>query len=294
MMWLFTLLVAASVPPVARAENAAPPDSLSLLFRASFGTFKDAAAIAVDPLGSVYVVDRGTQTLQKFVGGSLALSIGGYGWGDAEFSDPRDVSVPSGLDIFVADYANHRVQRYDRKLGLVSTLSTWLDTGPDHFGFPLSVTVSPSGELYVIDGENSRIMKFAPDGTFELSFGGYDAGAGRLEHPERIRLQSDRLVLVADDDRVLLFDPMGNFVREYGKGFFHRVRGITASDSTVYVLDDSSITAGDPVQGVMTWRIELRSVPEKVEWETAVDAAVLGRILYLLTNRRVLMFEVPA
>jgi len=277
-------------------SKAAPRDSLRFVFQGSFGDFEEAVAIAADPLGDVYIIDRGRNSLQKFSRGKLVASLEGYGWSDVEFADPRDVSVPSGLDVFVADYGNHRVQRYDRQLAHLSTLSTWFETGADRFGFPVSIAVSSSGELYVVDGQLQRVLKFATDGSYVRSLGGYDAGKGRLLQPNRVRLQANQLVLVSDGDRVVLFDQMGNFIGDYGSGIFHGVRGIAAADSVVFIVDDSAITVGEPIKNVFYERAPLSSV-EKFFLngngsERITDIALFRNTLYILTVHHVYLFSI--
>jgi len=44
------------------------------------------------------------------------------------------------------------------------------------FGYPADVALSRQGELYVIDGDNKRILKVKGASTVEKSFGGFDAG----------------------------------------------------------------------------------------------------------------------
>ncbi|MDQ7052666.1 MAG: hypothetical protein Q9P14_07185 [candidate division KSB1 bacterium] len=56
------------------------------------------------------------------------------------------------------------------------------------FGLPVAVTFSRFGELFVIDGENQRILRFNANGEPEQSFGDWDWGDGRLEEPVAICL----------------------------------------------------------------------------------------------------------
>ena len=82
----------------------------------------DAVAISSDPLGRLYVIDaENDQLLQLSSDGLLLRKIGGYGWSELSFDMPSDISTQNGLDVYVADYGNHRIQRYDQHLNYVST-----------------------------------------------------------------------------------------------------------------------------------------------------------------------------
>ncbi|WP_339833380.1 S-layer homology domain-containing protein [Paenibacillus sp. FSL R7-0272] len=84
----------------------------------SLGEFNNPRAVAVDSSGNVYVADSGNHRIQKLtlstntwgewkkVGGGTGTSLG-------EFNTPYGVAVDSSGNVYVADSANHRMQKLD-------------------------------------------------------------------------------------------------------------------------------------------------------------------------------------
>ena len=90
---------------------------------------------------------------------------------------PRDVYVDGSGALWVADYLNHRVLRYDNvaakangadsdgvlgQESFTTNLRVWKDgnTDADSFVYPSGVYVSASDVLWVADAGNSRILRF--------------------------------------------------------------------------------------------------------------------------------------
>ncbi len=173
--------------------------------------------LSVNQQGEVYVLDQGLNRILLFdATGALQREIGGFGWETEQFDRPMDIWAENSLDVFVTDYNNNRIQRFDRKLNFVGVYEN--DDGLDQrlqFGLPVAVTFSRFGELFVIDGENQRILRFNANGEPEQSFGDWDWGDGRLEEPVAICLNDRDDVLVADTGLrgIMRFDYYGNFLQ---------------------------------------------------------------------------------
>ena len=119
-IWLCLCLAIAALPLSGDFLFAAFPQNDS---SGTIGSFTNAVAFSIDPSGAIFVLDAGTHELLKFSqDGELLQSTGGYGWSEVTFDQPSDVVAPNGLDIYVADYGNHRVLRFDRHCTLVSVL----------------------------------------------------------------------------------------------------------------------------------------------------------------------------
>jgi hypothetical protein len=71
----------------------------------------------------------------------------------------------------------------------------------------------------------------------EKSFGGFDAGKGRLNSPTRLEIGPGDQVYLLDAPRVLVFDAFGNFLREMYQGMFVHPAEIFADNERVMVLD---------------------------------------------------------
>ncbi|MFN0159407.1 MAG: NHL repeat-containing protein [Bacteroidota bacterium] len=229
----------------------------------------------VDLYGNRYVVDRTQNTLRKFSAtDTLVNEIGGPGWENDQFDSPTAVWARNGIDVFVADYGNHRIQRFDRNLNYVSTFTTreFIDTDL-RFGYPVDVAVSRLGDLFICDTENTRIMKINSQSREALVFGGFDAGKGRLLAPRQLEIGPHDRIYVLDGVRVLVFDTFGNFIQAIGREFpgnaviFADEMGlVVVSDNNIYLFDDNDrlvTTAGVPhEEGTAAWMVHAVSLSQ--------------------------------
>src|SRR5437867_9667221 len=113
--------------------------------------------IDIDIYGNIYILSADRNTLKVLSKDrTLKREIGGSGWENDQFDRPTGVWARNGIDVFVADYGNHRIQRFDRNLNYVSTLYTRDNPNPEErFGYPTDVAVSRLGDLFICDTENS-------------------------------------------------------------------------------------------------------------------------------------------
>lgn len=211
--------------------------SLTLIFLFSFGSTKienisisNPQAISVDPKGNIYLVDTGNNRILKFDGnGQFMKSVGGFGWGKEQFDMPVDICAKSGLDIFVVDYNNQRIERYDKDLNYISSFySNESNRDNLQFGYPRGISISIHGELTLIDSENNRLLRINSFGEPEFSFGDFAEGKGKLDNPFQIEIGADDRVYVSDKatDRIVVFDHFGNYLTEIGTGILRDPAGI--------------------------------------------------------------------
>lgn len=113
-------------------------------------------------------------------------SVGGSA--DNEFSftslSVHDVAINADNRIVLIDRDNHRVLVLSADGELVDSWSRKGD-GPGELQFPLGVAVAPDGLIHVFDAARSRVIVFAPDGTFDSEH------IVERERPFRARFLSD-------------------------------------------------------------------------------------------------------
>lgn len=172
------------------------------------------SSIAVSKFDDIYLLDGKFHEIYKIDdSGIVQKKNGGFGWGQCQLDTPSDIAVSSGLDIIVADFNNHRLTRYDRYLNFVSTFP---NPGSNvTIPYPLSVIVSDMGELFVLEEENSEVVRFNVLKNVVSQFAGIEYGKYSLIEPIQIRLsQKGSLFVLEKIGRLLQFDRFGTFIKE--------------------------------------------------------------------------------
>ncbi len=209
------------------------------------GQFMLPGGIAADANGSIYVADTGNNRLQKFDStGKLLAITGGFGWNSEQFQQPMDICSGNLLDFYIADRENSRIERYNKELHYISSLySNRALEEKLQFTFPVSLSMSIHGELFILDSENTRILKLNSQFAPALSFGGFDWGRGALDNPAQIHVSRNDLVYVSDQGKQCLvaYDYFGNTIDEFGRGILSAPTGICTGLHDLLVVADSGL-----------------------------------------------------
>lgn len=139
----------------------------------------------------------------------------------------------------------HQVLKFSPDGELLMTLGSPGGAGePGYFYQPNDVLVAPDGSIFVAEGhggENSRILKFSPDGTLIQVIGRKGTGPVEFDQPHALALDSQGRLFVGDrsNNRIQILDQDGNFIDEWYQ--FSRPSGIFITpDDTIYVADSES------------------------------------------------------
>jgi NHL repeat len=144
--------------------------------------FSNPEGVATDSGGSVYVTDKGTNTIRKITPAGVVTTIGGspyfYGGEDgtgsaARFNAPTGVAADSAGNIYVADRDNNRIRIGRPALDDVATID--VSTGPAGATRQLSTSPQtatswqwriirqPSGSTVALSSTSIRNPVFTPD-----------------------------------------------------------------------------------------------------------------------------------
>ena len=181
--------------------------------------------VFVDGAGNLYVADATNDRIQKFPPNSTSATngitvAGGNGRGAApnQLNSPYGISVDGSGNLYIADWANHRIQKFPPNStsatnGITVAGGNGGGSAANQLRLPFSTTTDDSGNLYVADWANHRIQKFPPNSTSATNGitvaggnGGY-SGANQLDHPSDVFVDIAGRIYVADssNDRIQLF-----------------------------------------------------------------------------------------
>jgi predicted membrane-bound mannosyltransferase/sugar lactone lactonase YvrE len=145
-----------------------------------------------------------------------------------QFMHPKDVALAPDGSIFVADTGNHRIQHFSAD-GAV--LNLWGEFGQiadgqsgsgQIFDAPWGIEVGPSGDVYVADTWNDRVLQYTPDGELlnVAGVGDLASPGDGMWGPRSIAIDNQGRVFVADtgNKRILIFDEQLNYLGEFGGG----------------------------------------------------------------------------
>lgn len=205
--------------------------------------------IAIDFPGNIFVTDSGNDRVVKCdsQGGFLG-EVGGFGWAPGEFNRPAYITTDNGLNVYVVDAQNKRIQRFDHNLNFIFSIEIKEEDGFSKFGLPEGIAISPSGELLVSDIEGDVLVKLNSFFEYERSLG--DLGE-TLRDPFGIFVTQNGDIYVADsqNDRVVVFNPFGTVLKSFGEKVLKNPKGVTVgSDKLVYVANTgkNSVAVFDP------------------------------------------------
>ncbi|MGV3755366.1 MAG: hypothetical protein ACO1QS_08305 [Verrucomicrobiota bacterium] len=143
----------------------------------------DPRAAAADRLGNVYILERGGNALRVVdKDGKIKTVVnasgkkGGTGDGGpalaATMNGPKHLCIDKDNSVIIADAESHLVRRYQPKDGKITRIAGTGVKGAAGIGGdptkaqlarPHGVTVHPkTGELYITDSYNDRVLKIAP------------------------------------------------------------------------------------------------------------------------------------
>lgn len=239
--------------------------------RCGAGSFGYGAPITCDtnPVDPIFKFDRHT-------GAVLA------NFGAGVMQTPHGIHVDAEGNVWITDFAANpagtkgmQVHKFSQTGELLMSLGTAGQAGNDssHFNQPNDVIVGPDGSIYVSDGHDaqgmttnqamadgrangstSRIMKFAPDGTFIKQWGQIGVLHGEFRTPHAMEFDSQGRLWVADrgNHRIEIFDQEGNYLESRYQ--FSRISGLfITDDDMLYAIDSESSPMNHP-----NWRNGVR------------------------------------
>ena len=259
-------------------------------------TFREAAALAIDPLGRLYVADAGRDVVQ-ILGrtGESRATIGGAGTRAGEFDGPLALDPTNGQTLYVADAGNGRIQQFSaeqRYLGAIAVgaggeaaaVGRRFDDGRDGAdvqgtGRPVAVASSDGDATFVVESRENVVLRFDAQGRAERLTG----RAGRLDAPVALALDGSRRLFVADRraGHILAYDLFGTFVRRLPTPDLPAIRALSMHDGRLWIVSPGRVFVWNPATETG------HSHPVRLD-APLIDAVPWNEQVFLLTERRLL------
>ncbi len=199
-------------------------------------------AIDISPGQRVYVVDTGHNRIVVMdAAGKVVQTIGGFGFDEEQFDEPRDIWSRSVVDIFVSDYNNRRLQRFDRQLNFLSFLEANSALSEElRFDYAASCAVSSQNELFLLSQNQDKVIKYNRNGDAEYAFGYLESASAELNEPQQIDIwRGDRLLVSnSGDSSVIVYDFFGNLVARIVSPLFVSPAGLTVINDDYFMVSD--------------------------------------------------------
>lgn len=249
----------------------------------------ESSVFSLDYEGNTYILDKENHKLFKFNSqNKFQKEIGGIGWGQLNFDTPVAVDASYGLNIFVSDYYNNRIQRFNRNLEFISSLSgeSFKSTNI-HFGRPSFLAVDRFSNLYFYDSENKNIMK--------ITFNGLQVKDVRIigdyrlvPDPIQFAITNDDKLYVLESNKISVYDSWGTFLHSLQLETPQSVRAFCLSEKEIYiVIGDEMIIINHT--GELLNKINIAEYFQLPSSNRIADVKIFQDRLHFLTNKMILV-----
>lgn len=152
-------------------------------------TLKFPVGVTTDEAGNYLIVDsHNNRVLKVTTSTGLVSTVAGYGGNQGYNGDgiaatsawlclPNGIAIDTSGNIFIADTWNHRIRKVTASTGIISTVAGNGDTSDPTkvlLRFPHDVAVDRSGNIFIADSSNGRILKVtASTGIISTVAGNY-------------------------------------------------------------------------------------------------------------------------
>ncbi len=258
-------------------------ETFSILVAKESELLRDARALSVAPDGSLYIADTGHHRILQFgPDGALLGEIGGLGREHGQFQWPIDVASEHGTSIWVSDFGNRRIERFTRRFTYQGTIELPSSSG-DVAGQPGMLATTAAGDLFVIEQDGQRLLKFNPLGILQAEFTSHK-GTGWVSAAKSLAAQSDFGVVWVDEEANLIrhMDVFANPLSDLGRGQLHSPQLVALGEKALWVCDSAGIKRAEIEQGEFQLVLEMRAMHKRGIQQVSDFTHRGDSLLYLL------------
>ncbi len=199
-------------------------------------------SFTVSPFGEFYITDQDEHKVFSISSeGALTGQFGKHGSGVSQLDTPGEIITMDGINVYVLDYFNNRIQRLNKRLEIVSSIGkspmeSFSQVKGESIGRPKSMTISQRGDIFYIDEENNEIKKINSTGILDSRF----SSKINLNAPELIR-SKDNYIFIAKKKSIYKYDYFGGFITELKINVLKTIDDLAIDEAgNFYALDKTS------------------------------------------------------
>jgi hypothetical protein len=240
---------------------------------------KNAAGVAVDTLGNIFIAEMSNNRIRKVdtngiistVAGSGTAPGGGFS-GDGGAATNAKLSLPFGVtldnfgNLFIADSNNHRIREVNTN-GIITTVAgsgsggAFGGDGGQATNAPISgpqgIFVDTFGYIYIADNSQYRIRQVDANGIITTVAGIGSAGVGDGGYATNAAVYAPRGVALDNSGNLLIADTANNRIRKVftGRDSVLRLNNVSANRTGNYQVivtgPDGSVTSSNAALTVL-------------------------------------------
>lgn len=272
-----------------------PSDSLNLV--SSFGDFQEAVSISASREEFIFVSDATTNQVYKFSSsGKQLTNFGGSGFGNNQLNMPQSIDATNGLDVYICDYQNNRLQRFDINLNYIATFDfNYYNSTADNsrkIYRPYGVAFLTTSDIFVLaDATTYRVVKLKAFDEVNLLFGSRGFGFDILTSPKKVVRGASLDIWILDKgaDEIVNFDSYGTLVKRMKNPEKLKLISIAYYKNNLYLVND---------QNLIVYDLNADKYSKMFSYSTGSDADVTDLTvlnenkLLLLTKEKVYIFQI--
>lgn len=142
--------------------------------------------LSYGPNNDLYIADLGNARVRRISSNGTIDTVAGAGIGGVTLQAPRNVLAAPDGRLYISDFAANRILILEPRGNF-----NVLPTPNPNFNSPAALTFDSSGNLYIADSGNGRVLKYSNQGVYTIHASGLDRPTGLAWHPNGYLLIAD-------------------------------------------------------------------------------------------------------